>query len=271
VSVAGVQLVRLPTDGLRPVLLAAGVAVAGALVGVGAGVAPSLTLAAGGGLVFAAVVFRDLAAGTALYAFSIFAFQIPGLTGAAGATPIKAIAALLVLSWLLHLLSTRGSAPVLLRDAPWLGWLVVGLVLVALVSVVWAVVPGTALSGAVRLFQSVLPVFVAYTALREPRHVRWVLWAYVAGCALATTAAVLIQGSSLAGTDETGRLATAVLDPNYLAAALIPALLLALFGLAVVRSSLARVGFVVAAIFFLFALYLTQSRGGIVALALCAR
>src|SRR5206468_8792044 len=115
----------------------------------------------------------------------------------------------------------------LLRDQRWLVVCAIGLVAWSLLSVAWAHSPRTALLGASRYAQDLALFPILYTGVRRLEHVRWVAAAFVAG-ALVFTLYGALEGSS--GGDS--RLAGALGDPNFTAAAMVAAAVLA-FGLAV--------------------------------------
>lgn len=113
--------------------------------------------------------------------------------------------------------------------------------------------------------------FLVLATTRTRRHVRWLAFAFVAGAVLSVAGGIMQGGltasTSGPGTDTaTSRFAGGGGDPNYLAAMIVPALMLA-GGLSVRRSSVLRAGLLVSVIVMAVGLAATQSRGGLIALA----
>ena len=222
-------------------------------------------------LLFAAVflyaAFSNLAAGLALFTVLTFFLGIPG-TPSGGVSLIKVAGGVLALSWLLQLAAQRGRARLLVRDHVGMSYAAVFFIVWALCSSAWAEDPAGAVSAALRLSQGVVLVFSVYTALRGPREIRWIVWAFLGGALL--TALIGLGGETSAESfspyADTGRLAGQIGDPNELAALLVPALVFAVFMLAAVGNPLLRLFLVTATAVFAIALFLTQSRGGLIAL-----
>jgi O-antigen ligase len=246
-----------PATTLLPGAAVGGAALVGAIAVVSPLAAAGLVL---GGL-FVVAALRDLAAGVALFTLLTFFEVIPGVASS-GVTFVKLAAGALVAIWALHL-ATHRDLPFLPRDRPFVAAAAGGLCAWALLSTLWAVDADVGLSSALRLAQGPLLVLVVYSAIREPRHLRWVAAAYVAG-ACATAAYGLASGS--AGSVDETRLAGGIGNPNELARLLLPALMLSAFALGGARG-LKRMGLVAVAVATVVALFLTGSRGGLVALA----
>jgi O-antigen ligase len=247
--------------------VAFGVLAGGSLLGVGAVSSPPLALAVAVGLVFTIVSFRSLAAGVALFTVITFFDRIPGVDSA-GLTGVKVAGAVLTVSWLVSLLGAHGTAGNVLRGYPVLAYAALALVSLAFASMLWAADVEVAGASAFRLGQGVLLFAIVVFAVREPKHVAWVVWAYVTG-AFVTAAIGLAGGSSAEELDPyaaSDRLEGSIGDPNELAAILVPALALVIFSLVVFRAPLARWLLVAYGAVFVLALFFTESRGGLVAL-----
>ncbi len=133
----------------------------------------------------------------------------------------------------------------------------------AAASILWAPDPEAATSYVVRLLLVVLLLFVTYSAVQGTRQLRMIVWAF-AGGALATTIYGIVAGLSSKG----DRLIGGIANPNDLASVLVPAIVaLGRAGRhdspAVRPRVLCFVGLGISVV----ALFLTQSRGGIVGLA----
>jgi O-antigen ligase len=237
-----------------------------ALLGVIAVYSPVVAFAGVVGLVFVALAMRNLALGLCLFTILTFFEQIPGLEGS-GLSMTKLAGGVLVISWLLIVTNRRSGAPMLLLDRPVLAAAAIVFVAWALASRLWASDIAEAAANGTRLMLGVILVFIVFTAIQEPRHIRWLLWSYLAGAFLSALVG-LGETSPDRGSDPTeGRLAGGIADPNELAAILVPAMAFASFALAAMRGTLVRLALVTAMVVFSIALFLTESRGGLIGLA----
>ena len=257
----------LPSPDLAPEFLfglgALGVALA---AGAAATVSPVLTVAAAVGVGFAAVCFRNLAAGLAFFTLLTFFERLPG-SAASGLTLVKLAGIVLTLAWLLHLRNHR-TAPLFLRDRPLLAYAAIFLLGWAAASILWAPFPAATRTDFMRLLQGMVLFLITFTAIRRPKHVLWVIWAYIAGALLsAVVGLVSTQPEQFSAYGDFSRLSGGIGDPNELAAILVPALVLSAFLLPIMRAPLVRWLLLSLVITFAASLFLTQSRGGLVALS----
>lgn len=224
---------------------------------------PALALTAPLAAIFVVICFRNLAAGLALFTLLTF-FEHFGAIGAGSLSAIKGAGLILAFACGLLLLDRRRGIPFLLRDHPRIGWGAIGLVFLGAASVLWAQDPGAVISSAVRLLQVVVLVFVAFTAIRSAGDLRLVLGAFAAGALFAA-----LFGLATGSTDEgTDRLSGGISDPNFLAATLVPALVVATFvALWPGQRALVRILLAPVLVAGLIAVFETQSRGGLIALA----
>lgn len=254
-------------DGSRATIGRAALLLGGLVLGVIATVAPATAVMLLFAAIFLFAAFKNLAAGLALFTVLTFFLSIPG-TPSGGVSMIKIAGGVLALSWLLTIAAQRDRARLLVRDHVWISYAAVFFIVWALCSAAWAEDPGGAVSAALRLSQGVVLVFIVYTALRGPREIRWIVWAFLGGALL--TALIGLGGSTSAESfspyADTGRLAGQIGDPNELAALLVPALVFSTFMLAAVKNPLLRLFLATSVGVFMVALFLTQSRGGLVAL-----
>jgi O-antigen ligase len=265
--------VLLPVQTRR--LTGAAVVGAGAMAAVAAGLVaahPStvpLALAGALGLAFVVLAVRDFAAALAIFVVLTFVEQIPG--AGSGVTPVKAAGAVLVLLWVLGLLQGRFSVRALLGGRIVFGVAVAALVLFAAASAAWATSPGTALSSAFRLAQGVLLAVVVATCVRERRALRLVLVAFVAGAAVSAVLGLAgLAGAADATSATDVRVGGGLGDPNYLAAVLVPGVFLAVGLWATVSSRRLRLSLLAVDVVLVVSLLRTESRGGLVAIAVCA-
>jgi O-antigen ligase len=158
--------------------------------------------------------------------------------------------------------------PLLLHRHPVLAYSALLLLCWTFASMLWATDPATARLTALRFAQGVLLIFIIFSAVRERRHLTWIVYAFLAGAVL--SAVVGLSGVTQAErTDIYGseRLTGGIGDPNELAAILVPALSFALFMLMTKKGMLLRSLLLVAALICLLALFRTESRGGVIGLA----
>lgn len=217
-----------------------------------------------GGLAFAALMalaFWRLAAGVAVFTVLTFPAHLPGSIGV-GATVAKPLGIVLILAWLAVIGGRRASAQLITRDRPTLFWVVTTFVVFAAASALWATDVTQTRFQLSRLVQVALFMFVVYTAASTAASFRTVVWGYLAGSVVA--AVYSIATNSYGQTN--GRL-SGIFDPNYFAAALIPAIIVSCY--LVLTSVSRRTRLVGLAVFGIdcVAFALTQSRGGIAGLA----
>ena len=212
------------------------------------------------GALFVAAAFRDLALGVVLFTILAWFQLIPGFEGSS-VTFAKAAGLVLVAAWVVALVDRRRAIPFLPRERLIVGAGAGAFWLWGVSSTLWATDTAAATTYISRVGQGVLLFLIVYSALREPRHLRWFAWIFVSG-AFVGAALGLIYGSN-----KGGRLASvAIGDPNYLAAALIPGLVLQAFLLMTSRSGPARALLVAMGTVTAISLFMTQSRGGVVGL-----
>ncbi|HXH98466.1 MAG TPA: O-antigen ligase family protein [Gaiellaceae bacterium] len=240
--------------------LIGGTTVAVATLGAVAVYSPRYALFAviGGALV--AVAFWRLAIGVALFAVLTFPQHLPGSLGA-GATLAKPLGFVLALAWIASAVSRPASVRLLSRDQPALFWAVTAFVVLAIVSVAWAPNTARVRYDVQRLLLDAVLLLVVYTAASTATALRRIAWAYLAGSAL--TAAYSVASG---GYGRNGRL-NALFDPNLFAALLIPAILVAFFVLLTADSRRTRSAAAAVLLLDSIAAVLTQSRGGVVGLA----
>ena len=226
IAASFVDRVRAPSAGAAALWL--GLILTGFVIGLWAVVAPLLGVAALVALAFAIATARELAAGVAAFTVLTFFERIPG-TPETGITVVKLAGALLAVVWIVRMLRRRSGLPFFPQQHPLAAFAIVAFGTWSLVSILWAEVPSDARASSIRLIQGALLLFIVFAALRERRHVLWLLWAYVGGAVL--SALVGLGGATAAEEigpgSETIRLAGGIGDPNELAAILVPAVVIA--------------------------------------------
>jgi len=231
-------------------------------IGVLAGINPEYGLVGALGVMLAVITIMDLTLGFVLFTIASFL----DLTSSTGSfSGIKVVGLVLFVSWLARI-GTRRSTEIrsFAAENPMLAASLVAMLGWAALSFAWAFSPSTALGGAGRYALDMMLLPIGYAAMRERRHVVWVLAAYVAGAVL--SAVYGFATSSAAG--FSGRLTGSIGDPNAEAtvfAASIP-LLIGLAGM-YRQSARTKLAAVVVGIILFAGLVSTLSREGLVALA----
>jgi O-antigen ligase len=236
-----------------------------AALGAGAVYSPLVVAVAITGVAFVVVALRSLIAGLILFTILIFFETIPSLTGS-GITFAKLGGAALAGSWALHVINRERKVRMLERDHPLFGYLAMLLAGWSLISLLWAVNVKVAAGDAFQYAQEMLFMFIVYSAIRELRHLRWLIWAFIGGATF--TALVGLTGTTAPDRySPLGdvRFGGGIGDPNYLAAFLIPAIVFALFMFAAERGVLQRWLSMSSIVVCSIALFRTESRGGLVA------
>jgi O-antigen ligase len=227
-------------------------------VGVAAGVAPRYGIAAALGVAFAVAVVADVTLGMLL--FTILSFLEVVNAGSGAVSFIKVAGLILFVSWFAaQATRSRRESRSLLASSPGVAIPVILFVSWSAISIVWAVSSGTAASSTSRFLLDVLLLPIVFGAIRNRRHFRWIVAAFVFGGVLSAGIGLLQSGGA--------RLAGGIGDPNDEAALLAAAMLLDLGLIATLprgssARSLAALGGVIMAVGFLD----TGSRGGLVAL-----
>ena len=212
-------------------------------------------------LLFAAVTLHSLAAGVTFFTVLIFFEQVPGVPNVALNGMRLVSGAILVFAAL-----RRSGTPLLARDRPVFAYAIAFFAIWTAASTLWAREVGVAAVTAVVVALDVVLVYIVFASVREARHVRWIIWAYVAGGVASVLAGLVTTSPEAADSVEASRLSGGIADPNLLAAFLIPALALAAFALAGAESSAERWLLACAIVVFAVALFATESRGGLIGL-----
>jgi O-antigen ligase len=232
---------------------------------------PRMGVALIGAVIFVPVAFLNPPLALSAWATSAFLTALPGF----GAASNRALY-LLFIVWIGSLFARDGAMRARARrHIPMFGGLALFFAWV-LLTLLWAPDPEGSKDFAVNYVLSAGVFLLVCTFVLEPKHARWLAAAYVTGTALSVLAGAATGGLSTSGgdidtsTSVQGRLQGGVSDPNYLAAACVPAIMLA-GGLAAKRGQpLIRFALVVAIAILAVGLAATESRGGLLAAAVVA-
>jgi O-antigen ligase len=146
----------------------------------------------------------------------------------------------------------------------------------ATLSLLWAQDGSRAAADLYVWYVAGLVLVIVMSAIVTARQVRMVMVAVVIGGVLSVTAGLLAgalspaQSALASAVEVQGRLAGGSADPNYLAAGLVPAIVLAAALMSTTRNPLLRLGLLVSMVVMAIGLAETQSRGGLVAAVVAA-
>ncbi len=243
--------------------LAAAAALCCLLVGVAAGVNPQYGVLAAVGLVLAGVVIADVTIGYVLFTIASF-LDVLSASGSFSGT--KVIGMIVAGSWLAQM-ATRKHVRLrsFIADNRALTISMVGLLTWAAISFAWAQYPGTALGGAGRYALEMVLLPMGYAAMRERRHLVWVVGAFAFGALFSALYGFAHPTAATSG--FSGRLTGTIGDPNAEATVMAAALPLVLGLIAAARGSArARLIGGVCMLLLFVGLVTTVSREGILAL-----
>lgn len=233
---------------------------AAAILGVVAVYSPKTAVMVLLGAAFIGVAISRLSLAIAVFVVLIFPEHLPGTLGA-GSTLAKPVGALIVVAWGAAVLARRALVPLLPRAQPLLFSTITAFLVFGAVSMLWAADPSQTRSTLERLLQVALLFLVTYTAASNRAGFRLLVNGYLVA-SVVTSLYSIGSGTYIA----TGRLA-GLIDPDFFAAELIPAVMIACFLFATAGSLRMRALFAAVAGIDISAFVLTQSRGAIVGLA----
>jgi O-antigen ligase len=223
----------------------------------------TLGVAAAVGACYAPVAFMNLPIGIVLW------IPLAFLNHAAVAGPAPTLMMIILgAAWIGALPTARGAVSAVFRRHAAMFTLMLGLLAWTTASLIWAEDLGAAASNFWWWWIAGAVLTVVTTTIDSRRFAVIACWAVVAG-ALLSLAVAVAQGtdsSAALATQDEGRLGTSgPQDPNYLAAALVPAGVLAAGLAALTRPGVWRVGLIGIIAALAIGLLATGSRGGLVA------
>ncbi|HWF49004.1 MAG TPA: O-antigen ligase family protein [Solirubrobacteraceae bacterium] len=234
------------------------------LIGIPAGVNPVAVIGAAAAAVFVALILSDVTVGLLCFGLVAFFEDLPGVSGTVSAAKVAGV--LVALSWLATLAIRSSVRRGFVGRHPTLSFAAVLFVAWSVISLAWAKEPSVGITAISRYGLNLLLLPIVYAAIRNRRHVHWLVGILVAGATLsALYGMVLARGSALA--EGTSRLSGAGQDANYLAALLVSGIVLAV-ALVSIRTlpSRIRVLALAAVLIMLVGLIDTVSRSGMVGL-----
>lgn len=244
-------------------LLPSSVLATAAIFGVLAAIGPAIAVGVAAAIVFAYIVFADFAAGFAILAFLSFLEILPT---SGSLSPAKGAGLLLAVAWLARISLREREERDFFADHPQLTWLMIAFLTWGAITLLWSTQTGPGLTALSRYLPNILLLPIAYTAMRGRRDVMLVLAAIVIGAVLAAGFGILQPPEASIALE--GRATGTIGDPNELAAALLVGLALAAgFALGRERSPALRLGALLAIPLCAAGIFLSLSRGGLIALA----
>lgn len=246
-------------------LLLPAVGFAALAVGVLAGKRPELGVAAALAFAFVLVVLGDLTLGLSCFAVLTFLEQL-AIAGPAFSFS-KVAGLLLALSWFVYLATREHAARENFITAhPGMSGVLVAFLAWTAVSSTWAEQPSAALLNVTQFGLNVVLFLIVFTAVRNTRDVTSVLTGFLFG-ALITAAFGILNPPPPESSIEASRISSTVGDPNELAILLDAGFVLSIAALALPGKHPAlRLLAPLTAGSCLLALFLTVSRGGLIAL-----
>ncbi len=228
-------------------------------VGLLAGFNPTLALVAAFGIGFVTLTLINLTAGVGLFAMLTFLDEVLP-SGGLGLTKVMGV--LLIVSWLAAITVGRERRRELFISAPFLFVLML-FVFWAGASAIWAEDSAASIAALMRYAPNALLFLIVYAAMRTRDDALWVVGAYVIGTLISALYGVVAPTSG----DVEGRLSGALGNANETATALAVGVALAgALALALRDKPWLRLGAAVGVPICLVSLFLTVSRGGLVAL-----
>jgi len=252
------------TASLEAWIAFAAIGFAGILLGLAAGFEPAVAIVVAVAASFAGVVVADLTTGLLLFVGILFLEAL--LPGGGELTLTKLAGLLLAVSWLARV-TTRRDEDNFLGAHPAATYLLLAFLGWAVFSLTWATDTAAGIGDLSRYGLNILLYVIVYSAVRTEEQGVRVVWAIVLGTGATALLGFVVGNSEARPQDD--RLASTVGNANELAAVLVAGVALAAgLGFSLRKSSGLRLLALPITVVSLFALVLTGSRSGVIALAL---
>lgn len=239
-----------------------------ALIGLLAGVNPTLAIGTALGIGFLLLTLADLTAGLTIFTAASF-LELTSVSSGVGLAKVIGLA--LALSWIATVTAGGARDRLVWTTHPGLVALVVAFVSWSILSLVWA---ESRVKGLEQLQTAILVLLlipIVYTGVTKERDVKAIAAAFVFGATVAAGYGVAtsptITGGAAEASEQLNRVAGTVGDPNVLASILLAGTFLAVALAATQKRSPAlRLTLIGCALLCLLGVILTFSRGGLIAL-----
>lgn len=254
-----------------PWLFWAGLFAVAAPFGIAAGVDPRMAIAGALAIGLLLLTIANLTAGLVGFVALSFIELVPSLGGPTLSLS-KVAGAVLAISWLAGISSNQYER-LFPSVHPLLSFTMIAFVAWNLLSLVWATELGPVIVSVSSFALSFALFPIVFSAVREKHHLRLLLLAFIGGAAFTAVYGVIAQpnatslATSPAAASGLNRLAGTIGDPNELASLLAAGVALSTAIIFNPReSAVMRLATAGAATLMLFGIFLTVSRGGLVAL-----
>jgi putative inorganic carbon (HCO3(-)) transporter len=251
-------------------LLGAGLLTSALLVGIVAGYSPPVAIGLTIGLVFLIIAMANLTAGICLFAVLTFLDAILPADAQGTLSVPKLLGLVLVLSWFALITSGERERRERIFSPPAFVLVLIAFVGWAAISAAWAEDPGAAIDATTRFVPNAMLFLIVFAGVRNREQLLWVVGSLVIGAVLSAVYGMVAGAPTdgmVAGAPAGEPERVALGNANETAAALVTggtlaaALAVALRGKPVLRLATA-----IAVPLCVFAVFLTLSRGGLVAL-----
>jgi O-antigen ligase len=242
-------------------LLGAGLLGSAVLMGVLAGVNPAIAIGVTLGLVLLVIAMADLTAGICLLAFLTFLDTILPADAQGALSVSKLVGLVLVLSWFALITTGEREHREQLFSPPAFLFVLISFVGWSAVSAVWAEDPGAAIDATTRYLPNAMLFLIVFAGVRTREQLLWVVGSLVVGAAVSAVYGMVVGAPA----DDPGRVAIG--NANETAASLVAGgTLAAALAFALRGKPVLRLLTTIAVPLCVFAVFLTLSRGGLVAL-----
>jgi O-antigen ligase len=256
---------ELPTRLLGAALLASAF-----LVGIAAGLNPPIAIALTLGLVFLIVAMVNITAGICLFALSTFLETILPADAQGTLSAPKLLGLVLVLSWFALITSGERERREQIFSPPAFLLVLIAFVGWAAMSAAWAEDPGASLEATTRFLPNAMLFLIVFAGVRTREQLLWVVGSIVVGAVLSAVYGMVAGAPTdgmVAGTPANEPERVALGNANETAAALVTGgTLAAALAVALRGKPVLRLATTIAVPLCVFAVFLTLSRGGLVAL-----
>ena len=255
---ARLPLLRDPTSVAVPL----GAVVAALVIGAAFAVSVPYGIAALLGIICFAVAVENLQLSLAAWFPLVFLEGLPAFNLAA-----KAGGLLIVGVWFVWFTRNRGHVGAVLRSQPGLWLALLALLLWVTLSILWAQDRSLLLADVWHWYAVAVLMLIVATTVSDQRVLRWMIYAFVAGAVLTVLQGIASGGLSTSAVETAteGRLEGGQGDPNFLAAGIAPAMILALAAFTGLRGSASRWWLMSALMILALGLAASESRGGALA------
>lgn len=232
------------------------------LVGVLAGLSPPLAVGLTLGLVFLAIAVADMTAGICIFAVLTYLETLLAGEAQGGLSVPKLLGAVLMLSWLAMVTAGHREQRERIFSHPGFLLALIALVTWTGISALWAENPAASLDAAFRYLPNAFLFLIVFAGIKTRDQLMAVLGALVVGAVLSALYGMAAGGAA----NDPGRLSGAGGDANDTAAVLVAGAIIAAGLAAALRDKpILRTAAAAAVPLCAFAVFLTLSRGGLIA------